>query len=725
MADDLDLVRKYARERDARAFAEIASRYGGLVYGVCLRVTGSAHDAEDLAQECFVKLAERAAAIDVPLARWLHTLARSRAVDAVRARAARRRHEEAAVGDRPDATEPTWDDVSAHLDDALAGLPDELRDPLVLHFLLGRAQTDVAAQLGVDQSTVSRRIERGVGELREKLRKAGVVVSAALLATLLTDNAASAAVPATLTAALGKMALAGVGKGAAVAAGASAAGGTVVALKAKLVVAAAVGLIAAGGVVTYRVVTRPGEADGTPAPTQVASTRPEGPARTDEAGAEDAMPDPSTEPDIKITPVPGESMTVRATGYGPGLAGTSHLRVGRGEVTNWYDSPSGELRETGEAVVTRTVRLLGRDCFEVRARSRKAGETEWSDPEFEYFFVDGAGTHWVKPKEGRAADLADDGAWETWDHLEGEGVSPVEVSTERPEVNATVKVVDLAIGGETVRCLRETFFEVEGGRVRYGGDVFRREDGTSILYYRLLAEGMKEYDALEGAREYELGDATLRVWETVLLVEESDPDEGAAGGRDYSKLALEGDHWRDDSFSLVMRAVARLFGREADHETVYALSANGFAPDVRPGDPCCKGTWRMFGRGRNMDVVAAYLGLAVRKLEFPKPPPLPAPDGQGRKWGTPAYNEWLDNRKKACAAIVREALGTGAVVIADGGWRNHEWFLWGVITEARPDGTIIGKTLSPPLKGDLDYCFMDHIRSYWTVTPADARLPQE
>ena len=110
--------------------------------------------------------------------------------------------------------EPTWQDISPGVDEALAGLPEEVREPLVLHYLEGRTQADISLELGVNQSTVSRRLEKGVDELRERLKMAGVVVPVALLAVLLGENAAAGVVPATLTAALGKMALAGVGPGA-------------------------------------------------------------------------------------------------------------------------------------------------------------------------------------------------------------------------------------------------------------------------------------------------------------------------------------------------------------------------------------------------------------------------------------------------------------------------------------------------------------------------------
>ena len=46
-ASDLELLGAYARSRDAEAFAELARRYGVLVYGTALRITRSDADAQD------------------------------------------------------------------------------------------------------------------------------------------------------------------------------------------------------------------------------------------------------------------------------------------------------------------------------------------------------------------------------------------------------------------------------------------------------------------------------------------------------------------------------------------------------------------------------------------------------------------------------------------------------------------------------------------------------
>ena len=157
-----------------------------------------------------------------------------------------------------DEKEHTWEEIAPHVDKAVEELPVELRAPIVLHYFSGRTQEQVAEELGVNQSTVSRRLEKGVSELRERLKKAGVVASAAVLTTTLAGNAACAA-PAALMAALGKMAIAGVGgaagaAGVAVATSAASSGisPTVAAvavgsLKAKAVALIVAGVVAVGG----------------------------------------------------------------------------------------------------------------------------------------------------------------------------------------------------------------------------------------------------------------------------------------------------------------------------------------------------------------------------------------------------------------------------------------------------------------------------------------------
>ena len=115
MVSDAKLLEQYAQSRDAGAFAELVRRHSGLVYSTSLRLTGNAHDAEDVAQQCFMDLARAAASISSSLPAWLHVTATRRSVDAVRSASARRRHEEAAMSkDRASDAQPTWEQVAPH-----------------------------------------------------------------------------------------------------------------------------------------------------------------------------------------------------------------------------------------------------------------------------------------------------------------------------------------------------------------------------------------------------------------------------------------------------------------------------------------------------------------------------------------------------------------------------------------------------------------------------------
>lgn len=189
---DAELLRRYARSRDPEAFSELARRYATLVYGTSLRITRHAGDAEDVTQECFLQLAQEAAGIAQSLPGWLHALARSRALNFVRSRARRRRHEELAAQHLPPMELPEWEAVSAQLDEAISSLPDELREPVVRHYLQGQSQSEVAEALGVSQPSVSRRLQEAVESLRARLERGGVIVGAAALALCLGECARAA-----------------------------------------------------------------------------------------------------------------------------------------------------------------------------------------------------------------------------------------------------------------------------------------------------------------------------------------------------------------------------------------------------------------------------------------------------------------------------------------------------------------------------------------------------
>jgi RNA polymerase sigma factor (sigma-70 family) len=217
-ASDHLLLSRYSRSRDPETFLELVRRHTGLVYGTCLRITENVHDAEELTQECFLDLARQASEIRTSLVGWLHQAATHRALNRLRGERRRRVHEQRAGIERVGMTVPAvgtasdkpWSEIAPIVDRALAELPERLRTPILMRYLEGASQAEVANSLGVHQSTISRRLEEGIESLRAILGTSGLIIPAAVLIGSLTAQSAVAA-PQSLTYSIGKVALAGVG----------------------------------------------------------------------------------------------------------------------------------------------------------------------------------------------------------------------------------------------------------------------------------------------------------------------------------------------------------------------------------------------------------------------------------------------------------------------------------------------------------------------------------
>jgi RNA polymerase sigma factor (sigma-70 family) len=196
---DAALLARYTSASDPAAFAELVRRHGPIVLGVCRRMLGHDHDAEDAFQAAFLVLARSARSVRKPeaLSSWLYGTAVRVCRRARRKRRALGRGLETvpqrAAGDDPFA-EVAWKEVRSLLDDEIGRLPDALRAPLILCYFDGLTREEAAEKLGWSRRTLMRRLEQARERLRIRLTRRGVA-TVALGAAVLSPGELSAQVP--------------------------------------------------------------------------------------------------------------------------------------------------------------------------------------------------------------------------------------------------------------------------------------------------------------------------------------------------------------------------------------------------------------------------------------------------------------------------------------------------------------------------------------------------
>ncbi len=196
---DGQLLDRFVGQRDQAAFEALFWRHGPMVLAVCRRLLPAA-DAEDAFQATFLVLVRKAATIGrrEAVGAWLYRVAYR---VALRALAAARPVAELPPDGPPAAGDEeavAWRDLRPLLDEAIDGLPEKYRAPVVLCYLEGKTNEEAARELGCPKGTVAVRLMRARERLRRRLDRRGLAVPAALLGVVLAGRAEAAPVEAAL-----------------------------------------------------------------------------------------------------------------------------------------------------------------------------------------------------------------------------------------------------------------------------------------------------------------------------------------------------------------------------------------------------------------------------------------------------------------------------------------------------------------------------------------------
>ena len=173
------------QRREPQALAELYDRYGRIVYSLILRVVRDTGIAEDLVQETFLRIWNRAQGFDAQkgaVGPWLLAVARNRAIDYLRSAGGRERNAvEFEETDHPALYTDMERDILASdkarvVKAAIEKLSPHQRQVIELAYFEGLSQTEMAERMGQPLGTVKTWVRAALKVLRDELGAQAVSV---------------------------------------------------------------------------------------------------------------------------------------------------------------------------------------------------------------------------------------------------------------------------------------------------------------------------------------------------------------------------------------------------------------------------------------------------------------------------------------------------------------------------------------------------------------------
>jgi RNA polymerase sigma factor (sigma-70 family) len=181
LADEFELLRRYAQQRDEGAFAKVVRQYVNVVYSSAMRRVGNRSLAEDVTQATFIILARKSNSLcggrKGPLGAWLLATVRFTAANAIKMESRRTMHEQAAMTSVSEAASanPTevliWQEISQQVDDAVLGLSSIDRRVVLMRYFEDRQIGEIATALSISEGAARQRLSRALSTLRDRLAK--------------------------------------------------------------------------------------------------------------------------------------------------------------------------------------------------------------------------------------------------------------------------------------------------------------------------------------------------------------------------------------------------------------------------------------------------------------------------------------------------------------------------------------------------------------------------
>jgi RNA polymerase sigma factor (sigma-70 family) len=186
MLPDVELLDRFAHQRDEAAFELLVRRHGAMVWNVCRRVVHQHQDAEDVFQATFLMLMRKAGSVGRrgALANWLYKVAYRLALQAKMNHVKRAREEFRALAEESSLSpieEVVAGEQRALLGKVIDSLPEKYRTPVLLCYFEGLTYEEAAVELNCPKGTLCGRLTRARELLKKRLLRRGLLFSPAAL----------------------------------------------------------------------------------------------------------------------------------------------------------------------------------------------------------------------------------------------------------------------------------------------------------------------------------------------------------------------------------------------------------------------------------------------------------------------------------------------------------------------------------------------------------------